>query len=182
MADFFIGRPSLLDQLAYGEVGKQDFPVYIAFFQDNIKVTPKLTVNPGVRYEPSIPYRDEGNRVSVFRPGPKSQVFVNAPTVFVRRRPRSAGARDEIGSEQFCAASRLRVGRGEANQHPRRLRDFLRLVADERDHQRVSGRRAVRNADSGTPAGRARLTIRSSAPTRSHCPFLPRRTSHFRRA
>jgi hypothetical protein len=80
VADFFIGRPSLLDQMAYGEVGVQDFPVYIAFFQDNIKVTPKLTVNVGLRYEPSIPYRDEGNRVSVFRPGLKSQVFVNAPT------------------------------------------------------------------------------------------------------
>lgn len=80
VADFFIGKPSLLDQMAYGEVGVQDFPVYVAFFQNNIKVTPKLTVNLGVRYEPSIPYRDEGNRVSVFRPGSKSQVFVNAPT------------------------------------------------------------------------------------------------------
>src|SRR5262249_53727895 len=79
VADFFIGRPSLLDELAYGEVGKQDFPVVIAFVQDNVKVTPKLTVNVGVRYEPTIPYRDEGNRVSVFRPGTKSQVFVNAP-------------------------------------------------------------------------------------------------------
>jgi len=79
VADFFIGKPSLLDQMAYGEVGVQDFPVYVAFFQNNIKVTPKLTVSLGVRYEPSIPYRDEGNRVSVFRPGSKSQVFVNAP-------------------------------------------------------------------------------------------------------
>ena len=26
VADFFIGRPSLLDQMAYGEVGVQDFP------------------------------------------------------------------------------------------------------------------------------------------------------------
>ncbi len=79
VADFFLGKPSLLDELAYGEVGKQDFPVYIAFFQNNVKVTPKLTVNLGVRYEPTVPYRDEGNRVSVFRPGTRSQVFVNAP-------------------------------------------------------------------------------------------------------
>jgi hypothetical protein len=79
VADFFIGRPSLLDEMAYGEVGVQDFPVYVAFFQDNLKVTPKLTVNLGVRYEPSIPYRDVGNRVSVFRPGAKSQVYPNAP-------------------------------------------------------------------------------------------------------
>jgi hypothetical protein len=80
VADFFIGRPSLLDEMAYGEVGVQDFPVYIAFFQDNIKVTPRVTLNLGVRYEPTVPYRDQGDRVSVFRPGNKSQVFVNAPT------------------------------------------------------------------------------------------------------
>jgi hypothetical protein len=66
--------------MAYGEVAMQDFPVYIAFFQDNIKVSPKFTLNLGIRYEPTVPYRDEGNRVSVFRPGVKSQVFENAPT------------------------------------------------------------------------------------------------------
>ncbi|HUS05605.1 MAG TPA: TonB-dependent receptor, partial [Bryobacteraceae bacterium] len=80
IADFFLGKPSLLDEMAYGEIGVQEFPVYIGFLQDNIKVTPKLTLNLGVRYEPTIPYRDLGNRVSVFRPGVKSQVFVNAPT------------------------------------------------------------------------------------------------------
>ncbi len=79
VADFFLGLPSSLTQMAYGEKALQDFPVYIAFFQDNIKLHPKFTLNLGLRYEPSVPYRDQGNRVSVFRPGVKSQVFDNAP-------------------------------------------------------------------------------------------------------
>jgi hypothetical protein len=79
VADFFIGKPSGLDELAFGEVAEQDFPVYTGFVQDTIKVTPRLTLNIGVRFEPFIPYRDKGNRVSVFRPGNQSTVFVNAP-------------------------------------------------------------------------------------------------------
>ena len=47
--------------------------MFVAFFQDNIKVTPKFTVNLGVRYEPSIPYRDEGNRVSVSVPARRAR-------------------------------------------------------------------------------------------------------------
>jgi hypothetical protein len=79
VADFFIGKPSGLEEMAFGEIGEQEFPVVSAFAQDNIKITPRLTLNVGVRYEPFIPYRDKGNRVSVFRPGQQSQVFVNAP-------------------------------------------------------------------------------------------------------
>ncbi|MGH9629544.1 MAG: TonB-dependent receptor domain-containing protein, partial [Bryobacteraceae bacterium] len=79
VSDFFLGMPSFLDQMAFGEVAEQDFPVYVGFIQDDVKLSPKLTLNLGVRYEPSIPYRDAGNRVSVFRPGQQSRVFVNAP-------------------------------------------------------------------------------------------------------
>jgi hypothetical protein len=79
VSDFFLGMASRLQQTAYGELGDQHFPNYIAFAQDNIRVSPSLTVNVGVRFEPFIPYVDEGNRTSVFRPGAKSQVFTNAP-------------------------------------------------------------------------------------------------------
>jgi hypothetical protein len=79
VADFFLGIPSRLDQMAYGEIGDQEFPIYAAFFQDTIRVTPKFTLNIGLRYEPTIPYRDRGNRVSVFRPGARSRVYPNAP-------------------------------------------------------------------------------------------------------
>ena len=68
-----------LTQSAYGEVGDMYMPAYSAFFQDNIRLSRNLTINLGLRYEPFIPYVDNGNRVSVFRPGQKSSVFTNAP-------------------------------------------------------------------------------------------------------
>ena len=79
VADFFLGLPSSLTQSAYGEVGDMYMPAYSAFFQDNIRLSRNLTINLGLRYEPFIPYVDNGNRVSVFRPGQKSSVFTNAP-------------------------------------------------------------------------------------------------------
>ena len=79
IADFFLGYPGTVTQMAYGEVGEMKMPVYSAFFQDNIRVSPRLTLNLGFRFEPFIPYVDKGDRVSVFRPGSKSQVFTKAP-------------------------------------------------------------------------------------------------------
>ncbi len=79
VSDFFLGDISRMDQMAFGEVGEQDFPAYAAFFQDNVRLTPRFTLNVGLRFEPFIPYHDKGDRVSVFRPGTQSQVFVNAP-------------------------------------------------------------------------------------------------------
>jgi hypothetical protein len=79
VADFMLGLPSQLKQDAYGEVGDAHMPNYMAFAQDNIRVTPRLTLNLGVRYEPFVPYVDDFQRVSTFRPPASSQVFVNAP-------------------------------------------------------------------------------------------------------
>ncbi|MGH9667626.1 MAG: carboxypeptidase regulatory-like domain-containing protein, partial [Bryobacteraceae bacterium] len=55
-------------------------PAYAAFLQDDIRISHNLVLNLGVRYEPFIPYVDNGNRVSVYRPGQTSRVFTNAPT------------------------------------------------------------------------------------------------------
>jgi hypothetical protein len=80
IADFFLGYPGSVTQMAYGEVAEMQMHVYSAFFQDNIRISPRLTLNMGLRFEPFIPYVDKGDRVSVFRPGQQSQVFTNAPT------------------------------------------------------------------------------------------------------
>ncbi len=79
VSDFFLGLSSQLQQSAFGEKADQHFPTYVAFVQDNIRVTPRLTVNLGVRYEPFIPYVDDGNRTALFRPGSQSRVYTNAP-------------------------------------------------------------------------------------------------------
>jgi outer membrane receptor protein involved in Fe transport len=49
------------------------------YVQDTYKVTPRLTINAGLRYDLPYPYTEIHNRVSLFEPGKKSQVLPNAP-------------------------------------------------------------------------------------------------------
>jgi outer membrane receptor protein involved in Fe transport len=49
------------------------------YAQDTYKVTPRFTVNAGLRYELPTPYTEIHNRQSLFEPGKKSLVLTNAP-------------------------------------------------------------------------------------------------------
>jgi len=50
-----------------------------AYAQDTVKLTPRLTLNAGLRYELPFPYTEIHNRQSLFEPGVQSQVFPTAP-------------------------------------------------------------------------------------------------------
>ena len=50
-----------------------------AYVQDTYKVTPRLTLNVGVRYELPSPYTEIHNRQNLFVPGAQSRVFPSAP-------------------------------------------------------------------------------------------------------
>ena len=50
-----------------------------AYVQDTYKVTPRLTINAGLRYELPLPYTETHNLLSLFEPGKQSQVMPNAP-------------------------------------------------------------------------------------------------------
>ncbi len=78
-ASFLTGQPVVFLQ------GIGDFSRNIrgnqanAYVQDTYKITPKLTINAGLRYELPFPYTELKNRVSLFEPGKQSTVRPDAP-------------------------------------------------------------------------------------------------------
>jgi hypothetical protein len=83
MADFFLGRIGTFDQ-GTGEF-KNNRATYAALIvQDDFKVLPHLTLNFGLRYEPTPPWHEVRGRIQQFtipdfQKGVKSPQFKNAP-------------------------------------------------------------------------------------------------------
>jgi hypothetical protein len=83
IADFLLGRLDSFDQ-GTGEY-KNNRATYAAlFFQDDFKVTQRLTLNLGVRYEPTPPWHEVRGRIEYFtienfQNGVRSPQFKNAP-------------------------------------------------------------------------------------------------------
>ena len=78
MSDFFLGRPFLFVQ-GDGILVRARGKLYGFYGQDKISVSPKLTVTAGMRWDPYIPFTARFGRMTCFRPGQQSKVFVNAP-------------------------------------------------------------------------------------------------------
>ncbi|HEV8041034.1 MAG TPA: carboxypeptidase regulatory-like domain-containing protein [Bryobacteraceae bacterium] len=49
------------------------------YAQDEFRITPRLTLNLGVRYEVNTPYTDIRNRLNAWAPGQQSKIYPNAP-------------------------------------------------------------------------------------------------------
>ena len=87
LADFMMGRPVTFAQgTVYGFYTRQFYDSLYA--QDNWKVTPRLTLNYGVRWEPYLsPYNNRGENehfdLSLFTQNVHSKVFTNAPAGLV---------------------------------------------------------------------------------------------------
>jgi hypothetical protein len=79
-ADFLLGRPISFEQ-QNDQVGVTRDNYLGWYFQDNIKVSPRLTVSLGLRYEIAFAPIEGNDRTSVFVGGStaRSQRFVNAP-------------------------------------------------------------------------------------------------------
>ena len=77
-ADFLIGKPISLDQASPYERLVRGYDWY-AFVQDDIRVSRKLTVNLGLRYQFFRPYHNMYDRANTFHAGQKSTVVPTAP-------------------------------------------------------------------------------------------------------
>ena len=78
MADFMIGEVGQFIQ-AGGLYLNFTGIKWSAFVQDNWRVTRRLTLNLGLRWDPWFPYKDSQGRVACFEPGHQSQRFPNSP-------------------------------------------------------------------------------------------------------
>jgi hypothetical protein len=80
MANFLLGKPDIFTQaggdftrdLRGWELG--------SYAQDEYRISSTLTLNYGVRYEITTPFRDIHNRMMEFAPGHQSTVYSNAPS------------------------------------------------------------------------------------------------------
>ncbi len=79
-ADFLMGFPNSFSATSsWAESLRQ--PRLHLYFQDNIRVSRRLAVNVGIRYDPFMPWVEKGrDTVTLWRPGLKSQRFPKLPT------------------------------------------------------------------------------------------------------
>ena len=78
LADFLTGRYNNLLQ-GQGEYKNTNVTHIGLFAQDSMKLSRRLTVDLGVRWEPFIPFTDENNKIAVWKPGQQSQRYPKAP-------------------------------------------------------------------------------------------------------
>jgi len=78
MADFMLGYAYEFDQ-GGGEYKNNIGTRYGLFVQDDVRVSPDLTLNVGLRWDPMFPFHDGLGRMQCLRAGQQSTRFQNAP-------------------------------------------------------------------------------------------------------
>jgi len=74
MASFLLGLGNSAS-LSSGAINYLEAPNYAAYLQDDFRATSRLTLNLGVRWEPSINYHEKYNRLAWFDPSVGHEVF-----------------------------------------------------------------------------------------------------------
>ena len=78
-AEFLLGVLGNYSQTASNRVGGVQHRYYTLFAQDDVRLTSKLTVNFGLRWDPRAGMRQYGNSDQTYMPGQQSTQFPNAP-------------------------------------------------------------------------------------------------------
>jgi hypothetical protein len=78
LADFLLGKENSYTQSG-GQYVQMRGTIYGSYFQDDWKVSSRLTLNLGMRYEPYFPFHDKQGRGATFAPGQQSQRFPQVP-------------------------------------------------------------------------------------------------------
>ncbi len=83
LADFYFGAPSSINLGSYAVVNLRQF-VHSLYFQDDYRVTPKLTVNLGLRWDFATPLYERDNNYSNFSPSTVSMIKASSGSLYNR--------------------------------------------------------------------------------------------------
>ncbi len=81
-ADFYLGQIARLDLEPFFEIDNR-YSIFNFYVQDNWRVTPRLSLNLGLRWEIYEPFRTESGQFAAFVPGEQSTFIPTAPTGLV---------------------------------------------------------------------------------------------------
>ncbi len=83
IGDFLLGLPTQLALTSYSVLDQRQ-NMYFGFLQDDWKVSPKLTLNLGVRYEFATPVVEKDNRLANFDPATGTMIVAKSGGLYER--------------------------------------------------------------------------------------------------
>jgi hypothetical protein len=106
LGDFLLGRPASFGQ-SDGIFVRARGMLWGFYGEDKMRLSPRLTLTAGLRWDPYWPFHSLHGRMQCFRPGEQSTVFTNAPTGLLY--PGDPGCND-TGTSSSLANIQPRVG------------------------------------------------------------------------
>jgi len=106
LSDYMLGRPGNLNQSDGISIDVKG-TLWGFYVEDKIRVSQRLNLTAGLRWDPYWPFQGQNGRMQCFRPGLRSQVFTNAPVGLVY--PGDPGC-NAAGTSSNLATIQPRVG------------------------------------------------------------------------